>query len=177
MEKTYKIFAYGSLINRASLTRTVPTAKNIFPAMVNGLQRVFNLASTVRFDEQQQAAVCVLNVQAADAEQTMNGSCFEMGKEFLSELLERESAYEFCQIQARHYHDQQEELTAYYFKAKDFQPYRYLSESKAQRHYLDLCLNGSKGFGDTFVEDFKRSTAFWDIGSDQHQQAIWKGEF
>ena len=176
MSETYKIFAYGSLLHQGSLTRTVPEARNVIPAKVNGLKRVFNLASHYRFDETTQNAVCVLNVEAADPQYVMNGSCFEMDKKSLQQLLQRESGYEFCRVQARHYDRQQDTFTAYYFHAKNFQPYRYLSNSTAQRHYLDLCLQGSAVFGPAFVEDFKRSTSFWEIECEQ-QEAIWNGEY
>ena len=177
MPETYKIFAYGSLLHQGSLTKTVPEARNIIPATVKGFKRVFNLASHYRFDAMTQKAVCVLNVAEAESQLELNGSCFEMDNQALQQLLHRESGYELCAIQARHYNCQQDEFTAYYFHAKDFQPYTYLSNSAAQRHYLDLCLQGSKIFGSAFVEDFKRTTSFWGIESEQQQQAIWNGEY
>ncbi|WP_442497804.1 gamma-glutamylcyclotransferase family protein [Methylobacter sp. sgz302048] len=176
MSKIYKIFAYGSLINQQSLTRTVPEARNITPVKTRGLQRVFNLASTYRYDEQHQAAVCVLNAEDAEPEQVMNGTCFEMDEQSLDRLLEREKGYDFCRITACHYHDEADIFDAYYFKARDFEPYRYLSASKAQAHYLNLCLSGCAVFGQPFVDDFIGSTSFWDV-DEEGQKSIWQGHF
>jgi len=175
MAQKYKVFAYGSLMHQGSLGRTVPEAYNIFPARVQGLQRVFNLASHYRFDRQQNRPVCVLNVENAPATLTMNGICFDMDEQSIQALLHREQGYDFCPITAEHF-DQQQVFSAYYFQAKQFTPYRYLPQSKDQQHYLTLCLEGCAAFGENFLADFKRSTHFWDI-PDQQQSRIWRGEY
>ncbi|MGR9044985.1 MAG: gamma-glutamylcyclotransferase family protein [Gammaproteobacteria bacterium] len=177
MSKTYKIFAYGSLINHASLTRTVPEARNIIPAKTFGLKRVFNLASTYRYDPVHRAPICVLNAEPAKPDIKMNGTCFEMDESSLQNLLEREKGYHFRPIEASHYHDEHDRFTAYYFTAKAFQPYRFLASSTEQRHYLNLCLSGSAVFGQQFIEDFKRSTTFWGVEHKEDRLAIWRGEF
>ena len=177
MASSYKIIAYGSLLNQASLTKTVPEARNMFPVKVFGLQRVFNLASRYRYDETQQVPICVLNAEPADPEQCMNGSCFEMDNVSLKNLLQRESGYEFCEISAHHYHDEQHTFQAYFFRAENFEPYQYVSNSTVQKHYLDLCLAGSKVFGKEFVEDFKNSTSFWGVDCEIRQQSIWQGDY
>jgi hypothetical protein len=176
MSRTYKIFAYGSLINQNSLTRTVPDARNIMPVKTRGLKRIFNLASTYRYDEQHQAPVCVLNAETADPAHVMNGICFEMDGQSLDRLLARESGYDFCPITACGYYDETEIINAYYFKARDFEPYRYLSSSNEQAHYLNLCLSGCSVFGQPFIDDFISSTSFWDVDQDG-QTAIWQGHF
>lgn len=177
MSGTYKIFAYGSLINRQSLNRTVPEARNIVPGATAGLRRVFNLASTYRFDERQQAAVCVLSAEPDAADSVMNGICFEMDEISLDNLLQRESGYDFVRIDAHHYHDRDDTFEAYYFRAKPAEPYRFLANSDAQRHYMRLCLSGSEVFGPRFVDDFKRSTSFWGIDAERTVNAIWKGQY
>ena len=177
MSRIYKIFAYGSLINHTSLTRTVPEARNIIPAKTFGLKRVFNLASTYRYDPLHRAPVCVLNAEPAAPDAQMNGTCFEMDETSLQNLLERESGYHFRPIEASHYHDESDRFTAHYFTAKDFQPYRYLASSTEQKHYLNLCLNGSAVYGRQFVEDFKRTTTFWGVDNEIDRQAIWQGEY
>ncbi|MGR9071483.1 MAG: gamma-glutamylcyclotransferase family protein [Gammaproteobacteria bacterium] len=174
---TYKIFAYGSLIHQGSLKKTVPEARNIFPAKTRGLKRVFNLASTYRFDSVHKAPVCVLNVVAAEADAVMNGICFEMDETSMHNLLQRESGYHFRKIRACRYHDEEVRFDAYYFQGKEASPYQYLSKSTAQKHYLDLCLRGSEVFGKKFVEDFKSSTFFWNIDCELQQQAIWQGDY
>ncbi|MGR9054032.1 MAG: gamma-glutamylcyclotransferase family protein [Gammaproteobacteria bacterium] len=175
MSKIYKIFAYGSLINQVSLSRTVPRVRNFFPATAFGLTRVFNLASYHRFDTLHQVPVCVLNAEASTPENRLNGACFEMDETSLDNLLEREKEYRFEPIQICHYHDESIRFDAYYFCAKDFQPYRFLASSAEQKHYLQLCLDGSAVFGRCFLEDFKQSTSFWGIDSESDRQAIWDG--
>ena len=177
MPRTYKIFAYGSLINQASLKKTVPEAYNIFPAKTYGLKRVFNLASTYRFDDGHNAPVCVLNAETCRPASIMNGTCFEMDEISLDNLLQRESGYDFCRIEAHHYHNEHDRFNAYYFRAKASKPYEFLPNSKAQKHYLDLCLSGSQVFGQEFADDFKNSTSFWGIDCEHKLKAIWKGHY
>lgn len=177
MSTTYKIFAYGSLINRASLIRTVPEARNIVPAKTYGLRRIFNLASNYRFDADHKRPVCVLNIAEADQGSVLNGTCFEMDEESLEQLLEREKGYEFCQIKAHHYHEPAQTFAAFYFRAHQFIPYPYLPNSSVQRHYLDLCVQGSQVYGDEFIADFKNSTDFWGVESDHELAAIWSGSY
>jgi cation transport regulator ChaC len=177
MKTVYKIFAYGSLINQASLKTTVPEARNIVPAKTYGLQRVFNLASNYRFDADHDCPVCVLNITEADTNSVLNGICFEMDAVSLENLLAREKGYDFCQIKAHHYHDDEQIFDAYYFRAHQFTPYKYLSNSSEQQHYLDLCLQGSQEHGDDFISDFKNSTFFWGLDSEQQRTTIWSGDY
>ena len=177
MKTVYKIFAYGSLINQASLKTTVPEARNIVPAKTYGLQRVFNLASNYRFDDDYDCPICVLNIAEADTNNALNGTCFEMDALSLDNLLAREKGYDFCQIKAHHYHDDEQFFDAFYFRAHQFKPYQYLPDSSLQQHYLTLCLQGSQEYGDAFVSDFKNSTAFWGLESEQQRDAIWSGDY
>jgi len=177
MKTVYKIFAYGSLINQASLKKTVPEARNIMPAKTYGLQRVFNLASTYRFEPKHNSPVCVLNIAETDAESALNGTCFEMDEVSLDNILQREKGYDFCKIKACHYDDEKQTFDAYYFRAHLFAPYKFLPKSSVQQHYLNLCLNGGSEYGDKFIEDFKRSTAFWGIESEHELAAIWSGDY
>ncbi len=177
MQTVYKIFAYGSLINQVSLKSTVPEARNIVPAKTYGLQRVFNLASNYRFDADHDCPICVLNIVEAEESSVMNGVCFEIDQVSLDNLLAREKGHDFCQIKAHHYHNDEEEFDAYYFRAQQFTPYQYLPNSRVQQHYLDLCLQGSQEYGEAFISDFKSSTDFWGIESEQQRAAIWSGDY
>ncbi len=177
MKTIYKIFAYGSLINQASLKKTVPEARNIIPAKTYGLHRVFNLASTYRFDAECNSPVCVLNIAETDAVSVLNGTCFEMDEVSLGNILQREQGYDFCKIKVHHYDDEKQIFDAYYFRAHQFTPYQYLPKSSVQQHYLNLCLNGCKIYGDKFIEDFKNSTAFWGIECKYKLAAIWSGGY
>ena len=177
MTEIYKIFAYGSLVNQASLKKTVPEARNIIPAKTYGLRRVFNLESKYRFDPHYNSPVCVLNVTATADHCALNGTCFEMDAVSLDNLLKREKGYDFCRIEAHHFDDDSQFFNAYYFRAHDYTPYKYLANSKSQRHYLELCLNGSKNYGENFFEDFKSSTSFWGIDCEHELAAIWEGNY
>ncbi len=175
--KIYKIFAYGSLINQPSLKKTVPEARNIIPAKTYGLQRVFNLASSYRYDAELNLPICVLNIAEVDAVNVLNGTCFEMDEDSLKRILEREKGYDFCKIMAYHYLDNDEVFEAYYFRAHQFIPYQYLSNSWVQHHYLNLCLQGCQEYGDSYVADFKNSTVFWGIDNAEELAAIWSGRY
>ena len=177
MKTVYKIFAYGSLINQTSLKKTVPEARNIMPAKTYGLQRVFNLASAYRFDSEYNTPVCVLNIAETDDKGALNGTCFEMDEVSLDNILQREKGYDFCKIKAHHYDDEDQVFDAYYFRAHQFTPYKYLPKSRIQQHYLNLCLNGSSVYGDKFTEDFKNSTTFWGIESEHELASIWSGRY
>lgn len=174
---SYKIFAYGSLINQASLKKTVPEARSIFPARAHGLQRVFNLASQHRYDADCQRPVCVVNAGDAAPDCSINGICFEMDETSLRNLLHREKGYQFRAIEIQHYHDHDQVCQAHFFQAQQFQPYRFLAGSSVQKHYLNLCLEGCAVFGQDFVDDFIASTSFWGIGTAAQQQTIWQGNF
>jgi len=173
----YRIFAYGSLINQASLKKTVPEARAIFPARAHGLQRVFNLASQHRYDSDHQRPICVVNAENAPSDSAINGTCFEMQECSLKNLLHRESGYQFRPIEVTHYHDREQVYRAYFFQARQFQLYRYLSGSSVQKHYLDLCLQGCAAIGADFVDDFIASTSFWNIDTAAQKRAIWRGEY
>jgi hypothetical protein len=177
MTGIYTVFAYGSLIHQGSLARTVPNARNRIPVNVKGLKRQFNLASTYRYDYMQQAPVCVLNAETSEPEAILNGICFDLDERALDALLEREKGYDFCPVDARHFFDESLHINAYYFNAKNYPPYRYLSASKEQAHYLRICLQGCSEFGDAFVNAFKASTGFWGIDNDMDIDAIWQGAY
>lgn len=177
MNAAYKIFAYGSLINQGSLRKTVPEARNIIPAKTYGLQRVFNLASQHRFDTDHKSPICVLNIAEANTESVLNGICFDMDESSLDRILQREKGYDFCKIRAYHYIGDGLAFEAYYFRAHQFKPYQYLSQSIIQYHYLNLCLQGCQVFGDDFIMAFKSSTTFWGIESEKELTAIWTGRY
>ncbi|MBS3954704.1 MAG: gamma-glutamylcyclotransferase [Methylomicrobium sp.] len=177
MTGIYTVFAYGSLIHPGSLARTVPTARNRMPVSVKGLKRQFNLASTYRYDPLQQLPVCVLNAEASEPDAVLNGICFDLDESELDALLEREKGYDFCPVDARHFFDESLHINAYYFNAKNYTPYRYLTASKEQAHYLSICLQGCTEFGEAFVDAFKASTGFWGIDNDMDIDAIWQGAY
>lgn len=177
MAEKIKIFAYGSLINQRSLTKTSPNADNIFPAKLYNLSRSFCLPSSHRIDQQTNRPVCVLNLVNSFEDNYINGICFELDESELGPLRYREREYELRQIKVHDYFDEQAVHDSYAFIATDYQPYHYLSGSKEQKHYIDVCLSGCEVYGQSFVDDFKQSTGFWGINDDDHIEAIWRGHY
>lgn len=161
MPQIYKTFAYDSLINHTSLSHTAPKARSIIPAKTFGLRRIFNLASTNRYDPLQQAPVCVLKAESVASNVQINGTCFEMDEDCLQNLLNRESGDQFKPIEVSH--DDNHQFTTHYFTAKGFQPYRYLVASSEQKHYLSLCIKGG--------------TTSWSINNEIDRWAIGQGEY
>ena len=177
MSRKIKIFGYGSLVNESSLKRTVPGATNIFPAMLYGFRRVFNLASHHRICVELNAPVCVLNVEQCASEQVMNGTCFEMEAESFDALLERERIYSLHDVRVHHYYDEKDSHEAKLFWARKHEPYAYLSNSEEQNSYLNLCLQGCAVYGQRFIDDFKSSTSFWGMPMMDNQAKIWQGGY
>lgn len=177
MAENIRIFAYGSLLNESSLRKTVPEARNVFPARVFGFKRVFNLASHIRYCSDRRAPVCVLNLTAISSNIAMNGTCFEMDNRSFEALIRREQIYQMYDVQVVEYHDPACVYAAKLFWAKHHQSYRYLRDSENQRHYLNLCLAGCGAYGQQFVDDFKGTTEFWGIRSSHDENRIWQGVY
>ena len=177
MPETIRIFAYGSLLNQASLRKTVPEARNRYPAKVYGFKRIFNLASHYRFCPDKQMPVCVLNLEAADDQTALNGICFEMSESSFVALIDREQNYDMHEVTVHGYDGTGPTHTANLFWAKGHGLFSYLRDSAAQRHYLELCLSGCREFGPDFVDDFKRSTRFWGVEGEESTRRIWDGSY
>ena len=177
MQGSIKIFAYGSLLSETSLRKTVPEARNRYPAKIYGFRRVFNLASHYRYCPDRQSPVCVLNLQRAGPGTMLNGVCFEMSEASFAALIDREQLYEMHEVVVHRYDDAGSPQVANLFWARNHEYFSYLSDSRAQRHYLELCLSGCKEFGPGFIEDFKDSTDFWGVESDAVLERIWNGSY
>jgi len=172
-----RIFAYGSLLNDSSLRKTVPEAGNVFPARVFGFKRVFNLASHYRYCSDRRVPVCVLNLTAVSTDAAINGVCFEMNHRSFDALISREQIYEMHDVEVVEYHNSASVHAAKLFWAKHRQSYKYLRDSAAQRHYMNLCLTGCEAYGQQFVDEFKVSTEFWGINSGHDEDRIWRGVY
>ena len=177
MAESIRIFAYGSLLNESSLRKTVPEARNVFPARVFGFKRVFNLASHYRYCSDRKAPICVLNLTAVSTDTAMNGICFEMDHRSFDALIGREQIYEMHDVEIVEYHNPASVHAAKLFWAKHHQPYRYLQDSEAQWHYLNLCLTGCMAYGQQFVDEFKVTTEYWGIESGNDEDRIWRGVY
>ena len=177
MREPKRIFAYGSLLNEASLRQTVPEARGLYPAKVYGFGRIFNLASHYRFCPYKKSPVCVLNLEPRSEDSMLNGICFEMDERSFGALIAREQIYQMHEVTAHRYNGDGPAQTAWLFWAKDRKPFRYLEGSEAQRHYLNLCIGGCAVFGAQFINDFKKSTVFWNIDSESEIDRIWLGNY
>lgn len=168
-----KIFAYGSLMNEEDLKRTVPEAKNIIPAKLSGYTRVFNLASHYRFDsELDNIPVCVLTLERTSNSNFVNGICFDMEKTSFDDLLERERTYDLVESVVEHY-ELAESYQAYFFISKEHEQYPYILNSNLQHSYLELCISGCLKYGSQYLEDFKKSTHFFNITDSDCERLIW----
>lgn len=158
MSKTLKIFAYGSLLYKESLLKTVPSARNIFPCKLYGFVRVFNFPSFDRLCEKTSIPCAVLNVEKSEWNQFINGICFEMDENCFEDLKYRERGYEIVQVEIKDYYDETKVSKAYFFRALHFEAHNYQSQSEKQKEYLNWCINGCSEFGEQFVEEFKKTT-------------------
>ncbi|MGH8500610.1 MAG: gamma-glutamylcyclotransferase family protein, partial [Methylococcales bacterium] len=118
-----RIFAYGSLLNEASLRKTVPNATKLYPAKIVGFRRIFNLASHYRFCFEQQSPVCVLNLEEANSDSVLNGICFEMDASSFDALIGRERIYQMHEVTVYQYNDEGPHRSANVFWAKDHEAY------------------------------------------------------
>ncbi len=177
MAESTKIFAYGSLMDNASLRGIVPRATNLYPAKIYGFRRIFNLASHYRYCPEKQSPVCVLNLERSEPDCVLNGICFEIDQSAFPALMNREQIYQMHEVTVHRYNDDGPHLLASLFWAKDHECFRYLTGSNAQKHYLNICMSGCEAFGPRFLEDFKQTTVFWGIDSKEETDRIWRGNW
>ena len=155
---SYRFFGYGSLINEASLRRTVPEAENITPVSISGFYRIFSVASPYRYCYNSDVYASVLNVRESTQQTIINGVCFDVPESYYEQLMAREECYNLVEVEAWEFHDQQRTYRAYLFMVPDDEEYPYQSGEPEQEEYLHLCLEGCKTFGERFLEMFKRTT-------------------
>jgi cation transport regulator ChaC len=158
METNFKIFAYGSLLFKESLLKTVPTAQNIFPCKLYGFVRNFNFPSPYRMSEIDGIPCAVLNIEETDTNKSINGICFDLNSENFEELKFRERGYELIEVKVKDYYDEFKITKAYLFKASNYESHTYQINSKKQKEYLDWCYLGCNEFGNLFLKEFKETT-------------------
>lgn len=107
----------------------------------------------------------------------LNGICFEVDSRSFGALTDREQIYQMHEVTVHRYNDDGPLQMAKLFWAKDHESFRFLKGSDAQKHYLKLCLGGCAGFGSRFLNDFKKSTVFWDVASENEIDRIWRGDY
>jgi cation transport regulator ChaC len=166
-----RIFAYGSLMNKIDLSRTVPEARNMAPMKMYGYRRMFDLESTYRFDPINNTPICVLNVEKSSSLlDYVNGICFEMDDKSFEDLLEREKAYSLVEATVNDYKEEYKTYNAHFFVSTNYKKYPYQILSELQLEYLKICVEGCRDHGQKFLEDFRKSTNFFDVND---EEMIW----
>lgn len=157
MDKKFRIFGYGSLINYESLISTSPSATNIFPARLYGFIRVFNIKDT-KFVEDSSKPKCVLNIEKSEYNQFINGVCFEVDLDGLEKLKEREEGYELISVEVCSLCEEKKICKAFTFRVPHYEAFDYQFDSLDQKKYLDMCLDGCMGISYDFLLEFKETT-------------------
>lgn len=155
MASGIKIFGYGSLINLRSLQETVPGAESVVPVVLKDYIRIFDTESTTRFTNDN-TPICVLNIQE-DSQNHINGVCFEVSQTYFDAVVEREGAYEAREVTVKSF-SSPEEFTAFAFIGKTEKKQDFLFDDPVQKHYLQICLDGAKDFGEDFYQMFLETT-------------------
>lgn len=155
MRSTVPVFVYGSLLNIASLKKSVPDFSHYFSATLPGYKRVFDYASPYRKDVVTQKPSSVLNL-VKDAKNATNGICFILDKRKLDDLFTREEGYEFVLVtiidERGAHHD------AHTFIVRTYEPSVIQRNSTAQDEYIAICVEGARNYGDAFYQEFIDTT-------------------
>ena len=96
------IFGYGSLMNKESTLKTLPSASNFAPAILQGYQRAFHLVSIsglrsgrANLDTKEMAA---LSIYPAGDDQFVYGCVFDIEEADLVDYFDREHRYKPMQV-------------------------------------------------------------------------------
>ena len=167
---TQLIFGYGSLLQLESLKATVPSAKNLRPAYIEGFRREFTLWDPIGWTETNLdlAGIPFCGVdarQTSDNKDWVNGVVFEVDQTDLPALLKREQEYELIETTAYDFNTGQPIGTCMVFSANKITG-EYDFNSAAQARYLDVCLEGAQAFGEEFLSQFICTTFIGDRSLD-----------
>ena len=167
---TEYVFTYGSLIEYASRTRSVPSALYVYPVEVKGIKR--------GWFEQDHASNTIQPTYLGavfDEESACNGVIFSVNKEELQRLKEREASYNVREIPLEkiEFLDLRGD-----FKTKDVKIYFFESKTQYQpspkfpivQSYVDICVGGclqiDKNFAipkeKSFAKKFFDTTTGWE---------------
>lgn len=161
----YTIFGFGSLINTESLRSSAPNAQPK-PAYITGFRRSFNLWDPSGFTttnlDVAGTPFCALDIsKVSDVSARVNGVVFSVDETAFKELQAREYEYKLIKTICYDYVSQEPLGTCMVYSAnKNNGTYDF--ESKAQRRYLDVCLDGAKEYGKTFYNEFLDTTFIGD---------------
>ena len=155
--KSIKLFGYGSLLNKKSLLHTCPSARNIEPVILRGFIRIFN-AKCTRKCPNSNKYVAALNIEKDEINNLINGILFEIDETDFQALQNREEGYELISVLVEGFNSKFQ-TRAFTFRFPHYEAdYIYLENNKVQEDYANLCIEGSKEFGDDFMDLFLETT-------------------
>lgn len=152
------IIAYGSLINKNELLNSEVKILTYEPIVLKGFKREFNQEPSWRKSTNENRAV--LNV-SENKNHFINALLLEVDSASLDFIDNRERGYDRLKVK-------NSDLTFPYTKNKrniDKDIFIYLGKKEKQNNlilpnleYLDICLDGSKSWGEEFYSDFLNTT-------------------
>ena len=167
---TEYVFTYGSLIEYASRTRSVPSALYVYPVEVSGIKRGW-------FEQDRASNTLQPTYLGAvfDEQSTCNGVIFAVNAEELQRLKEREASYNVKEIPLEkiEFMDQRggfktDDVKVYFFESKAI--YEPSPRFPIVQSYVDICVGGclqiDKNFAipkeKSFVKKFFDTTRGWE---------------
>jgi cation transport regulator ChaC len=155
MNKTIKIFGYGSLININSVENTLSNTTWLTPAILKNHTRIFDTKSTHRFTKKH-SSICVLDIKEKEGS-IVNGVYFEILETDLPILMERENAYEMKPVNIETL-SWKNSFPAMVFVDTQNIKQEFLFESEHQTDYLKICLEGARNFWKKYYDMFLETT-------------------
>ncbi|QDV74864.1 gamma-glutamylcyclotransferase family protein [Botrimarina mediterranea] len=159
------LFAYGSLLNAASAVRTMPgwRGEECRPANAVGLVRVFNYPLTPDAIERYGPGPTPQHVAALGVRATglptdrVNGLVYSLAAEDLKGFRQRETGYRLAEVSITPWGEGASDNSS----SKAF-ALEYLGPDDPQLlphpEYLVVCRKGAASFGESFRDDFDRTT-------------------
>ena len=157
------IFGYGSLINMQENTNEIsnPLKRKVWPVMVDGLKRSFNVSSTG-------GKYKVLGIKEVKGKGKCNGILIKLRTaEELAKLIEREKNYSTKWLNHKRisfpYKKQltlnPDDQVIYFYPQAKYTLTKKAAEQLAIRpNYLTVCLEGAVDLGEDFLQDFAETT-------------------
>lgn len=149
------LIVYGSLINKKELEKEGISLFDVLKVRVYGFRRVFNQEPSYRLISSINRAV--LNIEEQE-ESFFNAIIIKnLSREYFEILDKRERGYNRVLIEAKKIEPYDENFLedAYVYLGKKEKK---SSQIFPNEEYLNICLEGVKSFGNSFLEEFKNST-------------------
>jgi len=152
---TRRILGYGSLLSEPSLRRSVPGAKNLVLARLEGYRRSFDLEASHTYDKATGAPIAVLNLRPSPHDH-LEGLLFDCPSRSWDALRHREEGYQCIEVEVCTLNGETEAVLTFLEAAAPVYPF--LESSEQQRAYLALCQAGAAAWGAGFLQRFQEST-------------------